>query len=147
MSFAINTTFTNDLTFVSLQSCPMRSKQGNVQLVHYLEIFGVHSESFIQSCAHRISIKHNGSRTAEILQSCLEMDPVLGWRQMIKQWVLERGGGSDVVFLHLGLSSDWKSFSEPFLNDLWEDQLIALLFYKRNTNTLQMVKHSHLRDV
>lgn len=77
MSLAINTTFTNDLTFVSLQSSPMRSKQGNVQLVHYLEIFGVRSESFIQSCAHRISIKHNGSRMVKILQSCLKMDPVL----------------------------------------------------------------------
>lgn len=81
----------------------MRSKQGNVQLVHYLEIFGVRSESFIQSCAHRISIKHNGSRMVKILQSCLKMDPVLSWRQMIKQWVLEQGGGSDVVFLHLEL--------------------------------------------
>lgn len=81
----------------------MKSKQGNVQLVHYLEIFGVHFESFIQSYAHRIAIKHNGSRVAKILQSCLEMDPVLRWRQMSREWVLERGGGSGVVILLLGL--------------------------------------------
>lgn len=77
MSFAINTSFINDLTFLSLYSCPMRSKQGNVQLVHYLEISGVHSESFIRSCVHGIPIKHNGSRVAKILKSCLKMGPVL----------------------------------------------------------------------
>lgn len=55
----------------------MRSKQGNVQLVHYLEIFGVRFESLTQSSVHRIPIKHNGSRTAKILQSSLKMYPVL----------------------------------------------------------------------
>lgn len=77
MSFPISTTFINDLTFVSFYSCPVRSKQGNVQLVHYLEIFGVHFESPTQSSVHRIPIKHNGSRVAKLLPSRLKMCPVL----------------------------------------------------------------------
>lgn len=81
----------------------MRSKQGNVLLVHYLEIFGVRFESLIQSSVHGIPIKHNGSCMAKILRSSFKMYPVLRWRQMIKEWVLEQGGGSDVVIVHLGL--------------------------------------------
>lgn len=55
-------------------------EKGNVQLVHYLEIFGVHFESLIQSSGHRIPIKHNGSHVAKILQSSLKMYSVLCWR-------------------------------------------------------------------